>query len=166
MRHSRKFNHLGRTSAHRELMLSNMAVSLIMYKNIKTTVAKAKALRVYVEPILTRSKTDSTHARRIAFADLRDKYAIKELFGIVSPKIANRPGGYTRIIRLGQRAGDGAEMCLIELVDFNDTYSQAKASAKKTTRRVRRGGAGKANKEVNPTSNDGVEVVEEAKVAE
>ncbi len=166
MRHSRKFNHLGRTSAHRELMLSNMAVSLIMYKNIKTTVAKAKALRVYVEPILTRSKTDSTHARRIAFADLRDKYAIKELFGIVSPKIANRPGGYTRIIRLGQRAGDGAEMCLIELVDFNDTYSQAKTGAKKTTRRVRRGGASKANKEVNSTSNEAAEVIEEPKVAE
>ena len=150
MRHSRKFNHLGRTSAHRELMLSNMAVSLILYKKIATTVAKAKALRVYVEPILTRSKSDTTHARRVAFADLRDKFAVKELFGAVSQKIAKRPGGYTRIVRLGQRVGDGAEMCLIELVDFNENYSQAKGAAKKTTRRTRRAGG------TNKTTKDAV----------
>lgn len=155
MRHSRKFNHLGRTSAHRELMLSNMAVSLILHKKIKTTVAKAKALRVYVEPIITRSKSDSTHARRIAFADLRDKYAVKELFGAVSPKIVNRPGGYTRIVRLGQRVGDGAEMCLIELVDFNENYSQAKSSTtKKSTRRTRRAGSSKTSKEVDKTAEE------------
>lgn len=155
MRHSRKFNHLGRTSAHRELMLSNMAVSLILHKKIKTTVAKAKALRVYVEPIITRSKSDSTHARRIAFADLRDKFAVKELFGAVSPKIVNRPGGYTRIVRLGQRVGDGAEMCLIELVDFNENYSQAKSSTtKKSTRRTRRAGSSKTSKEVDKTAEE------------
>lgn len=138
MRHNRRFNHLGRTAAHRELMLSNMAVSLILHKRIETTVAKAKALKVYVEPILTRSKEDSTHARRVAFADLRDKYAVKELFATVSPKILNRMGGYTRIVRVGQRLGDGAEVCLMELVDFNETYSQAKGSKKPTTRRTRR----------------------------
>ena len=153
MRHSRKFNHLGRTSAHRELMLSNMAVSLILHKKIQTTVAKAKALRCYVEPIITRSKTDSTHARRIAFADLRDKYAVKELFGTVSPKIATRPGGYTRIVRLGQRVGDGAEICLIELVDFNENYSQNRGSARKSTRRTRRaGGTNKTLKDSETSS--------------
>jgi len=127
-----------------------MAVSLIIHKRIETTVAKAKALRVYVEPILTRSKYDSTHARRVAFADLRDKYAVKELFGAVSPKILSRPGGYTRIVRIGQRLGDGAEMCLIELVDFNENYSQAKGAAatKKSTRRTRRAGTGKTEKRV------------------
>lgn len=143
MRHNRRFNHLGRTAAHRELMLSNMAVSLILHKRIETTVAKAKALKVYVEPILTRSKEDSTHARRVAFADLRDKYAVKELFATVSPKILNRMGGYTRIVRVGQRLGDGAEVCLMELVDFNETYSQAKGAKKPTTRRTRRAGAKK-----------------------
>lgn len=164
MRHSRKFNHLGRTSAHRELMLSNMAVSLILHKKIETTVAKAKALRVYVEPILTRSKSDTTHARRVAFADLRDKYAVKELFGAVSQKIAKRPGGYTRIVRLGQRLGDGAEMCLIELVDFNENYSQAKGTAK-TARRTRRSGANKAAT-VTQAATSEVVVSEEPKVAE
>ncbi|MGP1362132.1 MAG: 50S ribosomal protein L17 [Bacteroides sp.] len=144
MRHNRKFNHLGRTSAHRELMLSNMAVSLILNKRVTTTVAKAKALRVYVEPILTRSKSDSTHARRVAFADLRDKSAVKELFGVVSSKISNRLGGYTRIVRTGTRLGDGAEMCLMELVDFNEHYSQTKGTTKKNvTRRSRRSGGNK-----------------------
>ena len=139
MRHSRKFNHLGRTSAHRELMLSNMAVSLILHKRIETTVAKAKALRVYVEPILTRSKIDSTHARRVAFADLRDKYAVKELFANIAQKIINRAGGYTRIVRIGQRLGDGADICMMELVDFNTTYSQIKGTKKvSSTRRTRR----------------------------
>ncbi len=138
MRHNRGFNHLGRTSAHRELMLSNMAVSLIMHKRIETTVAKAKALRVYVEPILTRAKVDSTHARRIVFADLRDKYAVKELFSNISQKIANRLGGYTRIVRVGQRLGDGAEVCLMELVDFNELYTQTKGNTKQSSRRTRR----------------------------
>lgn len=154
MRHNRKFNHLGRTSAHRELMLSNMAVSLILNKRVTTTVAKAKALRVYVEPILTKSKSDSTHSRRIAFADLRDKSAVKELFGVVSSKIANRAGGYTRIIRTGTRLGDGAEMCLMELVDFNETYTQAKASSKKSTsRRSRRSAASKRTEEQNTAAS-------------
>lgn len=160
MRHNRRFNHLGRTSAHRELMLSNMAVSLILNKRVTTTVAKAKALRVYVEPILTRSKSDSTHSRRIAFADLRDKYAVKELFGVVAAKIANRLGGYTRIVRVGTRLGDGAEMCLMELVDFNDHYTQTKGAAKKsTTRRSRRSNVTKKVAEENTT-------VEQASVTE
>lgn len=139
MRHNKKFNHLGRQSAHRELMLSNMACSLIMHKRITTTVAKAKALRMYIEPIITRSKNDSTHARRVAFADLRDKFAVTELFREVAPKIAERPGGYTRIVRLGVRLGDNADMCMMELVDFNPEYSQNRGgSSKKTTRRSRR----------------------------
>lgn len=141
MRHNKKFNHLSRQHGHRQLMLSNMAVSLIMHKRIKTTVPKAKALRIFVEPIITRSKQDTMHARRMAFADLRDKYAVKELFGTVAPKIDDRPGGYTRIVRIGRRPGDDAEICMIELVDFNENYSQAKSGSKKTTtRRSRRGG--------------------------
>lgn len=140
MRHNKKFNHLSRTHSHRELMLSNMAVSLIMHKRIYTTVAKAKALRVYVEPIITRSKNDTMHARRMAFADLRDKYAVKELFGVVSPEVGTRPGGYTRLVRTGRRVGDNAEMCMIELVDFNRDYSQSKGEAgkKRGTRRSRK----------------------------
>ena len=140
MRHNKKFNHLGRTHSHRELMLSNMAVSLIMHKRIYTTVAKAKALRIYVEPIITRSKEDSMHARRVSFADLRDKYAVKELFGVVAPEVGNRPGGYTRLVRTGHRQGDNAEMCMIELVDFNREYSQNKGEGgkKKGVRRSRK----------------------------
>jgi len=138
MRHGKKFNHLGRKTAHRKAMLSNMACSLIEHKKINTTVAKAKALKLFVEPILTKSKTDSTHNRRTAFRYLRDKYAVTELFREIAPKIADRPGGYTRIIRTGNRLGDNAEMCLIELVDFNEIYGAA--AAKKTTRRSRRGG--------------------------
>ena len=142
MRHGKKFNHLGRKVAHRKAMLSNMACSLIEHKKINTTLAKAKALRVFIEPILTKSKTDSTHNRRTAFRYLRDKYAVTELFREVAPKIADRPGGYTRIIRIGNRLGDNAEMCLIELVDFNEIYG---ANAPKKTRRSRRGsGAAKA----------------------
>jgi large subunit ribosomal protein L17 len=140
MRHGKKHNHLGRQTAHRKAMLSNMATSLLLHKRINTTVQKAKALRVYVEPILTRSKTDSTHSRREAFRHLQDKDIVTELFRDIAPKIANRPGGYTRIIRLGNRLGDNAEMCMIELVDFNELYSND--GAKKTTRRSRRGGAG------------------------
>ncbi len=141
MRHGKKFNHLGRKVAHRKAMLSNMACSLIEHKRINTTVAKAKALRLFVEPILTKSKTDTTHNRRTAFKYLKDKYAVTELFREIAPKIADRPGGYTRIIRTGNRLGDNAEMCLIELVDFNEIYGAAKP--KKTTRRSRRGGGSK-----------------------
>ena len=142
MRHGKKFNHLGRKVAHRKAMLSNMACSLIEHKRINTTVAKAKALKLFVEPILTKSKVDSTHNRRTAFRYLKDKYAVTELFREIAPKIANRPGGYTRIIRTGNRLGDNAEMCLIELVDFNEIYGAS--APKKTTRRSRRGGGSKA----------------------
>ncbi|MFD1552106.1 50S ribosomal protein L17 [Putridiphycobacter roseus] len=137
MRHGKKFNHLGRKVAHRKAMLANMACSLIEHKKINTTVAKAKALRLFVEPILTKSKTDTTHNRRTAFRYLKDKYAVTELFREIAPKIADRPGGYTRIIRTGNRLGDNAEMCLIELVDYNEIYGNDSA---KKTRRSRRGG--------------------------
>jgi large subunit ribosomal protein L17 len=143
MRHGKKFNHLGRKTAHRKAMLSNMAGSLIMHKRINTTVAKAKALRKVVEPLITKSKTDSTHSRRLVFSFLQDKTITAELFREVAPKIADRPGGYTRIIRTGNRLGDNAEMCMIELVDFNEIYTNEKATAKgKKTRR--RGGSKKA----------------------
>ena len=138
MRHGKKFNHLGRTSSHRKAMLSNMACSLIEHKRINTTLAKAKALRGFVEPLITKSKTDSTHSRRMVFRSLKSKYAVTELFREVAPKVADRPGGYTRIIRTGNRLGDNAEMCMIELVDFNEIYGTE--AAKKTTRRSRRGG--------------------------
>ena len=139
MRHKKSFNHLGRKSAHRKAMLSNMAASLITHKRIKTTTAKAKALKRYIEPIITRSKDDSTHSRRVAFSYLQDKDAVSELFREVGPKIGDRPGGYTRIIKLGSRLGDSAEMCFIELVDFNENLLAEKAAEKKSTRR-RRGG--------------------------
>jgi len=141
MRHGNKVNNLGRKSAHRKAMLSNMACSLIQHKRINTTIAKAKALRTFVEPLLTKSKTDSTHSRRTVFSYLQNKDIVTELFREVAPKIANREGGYTRIIRTGYRLGDNAEMCLIELVDFNELYTND--NAKKTTRRSRRGGAKK-----------------------
>ncbi len=129
MRHGRTINHLGRTHEHRLAMLSNMATSLIMHKRIKTTVAKAKALQVYVEPIITRSKEDSTHSRRMVFRYLKNKYAVTELFREVSTKVSERPGGYTRIIKLGTRIGDAAEMCLLELVDYNEVYSKTAKAA-------------------------------------
>ena len=139
MRHGKKNNHLGRTQPHRAAMLSNMASSLIKNKRIFTTVAKAKALRVYVEPLLTKGKTDSTHSRRVVFSYLQDKEAITTLFRDVAVKIADRPGGYTRIIKTGNRLGDAAEMCMMELVDFNDIMlsekTPKKAAAKKTSRR-------------------------------
>ena len=140
MRHGKKGNHLGRTASHRKAMLSNMASSLIIHKRIETTLAKAKELRTYVEPLLTRAKDDSTHNRRIVFSYLNDKESTKELFGVVSDKIADRPGGYTRIIKLGNRLGDAAETCLIELVDFNDALLLANADKPAKTRRSRRGG--------------------------
>jgi len=142
MRHGKKFNHLGRKTGHRSAMLSNMACSLIEHKRINTTVAKAKALRVYVEPIITRSKTDSTHSRRMVFRQLKSKVAVAELFRDVAPLVANRPGGYTRIIKTGNRLGDNADMCMIELVDFNELMLKDKSSDKKRTRR--RGGSSKA----------------------
>lgn len=157
MRHGKKVNHLGRTASHRKAMLSNMASSLILHKRINTTVAKAKALRVYIEPLLTKSKDDTTHNRRTVFSYLQNKDVVSELFRTVAPKIADRPGGYTRIIRTGYRLGDNAEMCLIELVDFNEIYTNEKA--KKTTRRSRRG-AGAAKTEATATE----EVVEAAEV--
>lgn len=148
MRHGKKINHLGRKTAHRKAMLANMACSLIEHKRINTTVAKAKALKRFIEPLITKSKAENnqttekgTHNRRIVFKSLRDKYAITELFGQVSEKVADRPGGYTRIIKLGNRLGDNADMAMIELVDFNDIYNADK-SKKKTTRRSRRGGGG------------------------
>ncbi|ARK10904.1 50S ribosomal protein L17 [Fibrivirga algicola] len=144
MRHGKKDNHLSRTHSHRDAMLSNMAVSLIMHKRIETTVAKAKELRKYVEPILTRAKEDNNQNRKVVFQSLNHKEGMKELFGVVSDKIASRPGGYTRIIKLGNRKGDAAETCLIELVDFNETLLAAAAEQSATkTRRSRRGGSGR-----------------------
>lgn len=143
MRHGKKFNHLGRTAPHRAAMLSNMASSLILHKRIETTVAKAKELRKYVEPLITKSKDDSTNSRRVVFSYLQSKDAVKELFGIVSEKVANRPGGYTRIIKLANRLGDNAEMCLMELVDFNETLLAAATEKAAKTRRGRRSGAKK-----------------------
>ncbi len=137
MRHGKRFNHLSRTSAHRKAMLANMASSLIIHKRIKTTVAKAKALRTYIEPLITKSKTDSTHSRRVVFSYLKDKDAVTELFREVSVKIAARPGGYTRIIKIGARMGDNAEMALIELVDYNENLLGDKAKGPKKSRRRR-----------------------------
>ncbi|CAM4090450.1 50S ribosomal protein L17 [Zobellia nedashkovskayae] len=146
MRHGKKVNHLGRKTAHRKAMLANMACSLIEHKRINTTVAKAKALKQFVEPLITKSKAENnvsaekgTHNRRIVFKNLRDKFAVTELFSTVAEKVADRPGGYTRIIKLGNRLGDNADMAMIELVDFNELYNAGKAKTK-TTRRSRRGG--------------------------
>ncbi len=136
MRHNKKFNHLSRTASHRAAMLSNMAVSLIMHKRITTTLAKAKALKKYVEPLITKSKDDTTNSRRVVFSYLQDKDAIKELFKAVAEKVANRPGGYTRIIKLGTRKDDGAQICFIELVDFDE--NMAKTPKKTRTRRSRK----------------------------
>ena len=132
MRHNKKFNHLGRTASHRNAMLSNMACSLIKHKRITTTVAKAKALKKFVEPLITKSKEDTTNSRRVVFSNLQDKFAVTELFKEISVKVADRPGGYTRIIKTGHRLGDNAEMCFIELVDYNE--NMAKTAAKKVTR--------------------------------
>ena len=162
MRHGKKINHLGRTASHRAAMLSNMASSLIIHKRIVTTVAKAKALRVYVEPIITRSKDASTHNYRTAFSYLKDKEAVTELFTVVGGKVANRPGGYTRILKTGNRAGDNAEMAMIELVDFNEFFEGFNADKKKsTTRRSRRGGASSAAKTTAPAAVVADAVVEE-----
>jgi large subunit ribosomal protein L17 len=158
MRHGNKINHLGRKTSHRKAMLQNMACSLIEHKRINTTIAKAKTLRVFVEPILTKAKTDSTHSRRVVFSYLQNKEMVTELFREVAPKIANRAGGYTRIIRTGYRLGDNAEMCMIELVDYNELYNND--SAKKTTRRSRRGGAKKEG-DVAVEATESTEVIAE-----
>ncbi len=152
MRHRKSFNHLGRKSAHRKAMLANMAASLILHKRIKTTTAKAKELRTYVEPLITKSKDDSTNSRRVVFGYLQDKDAVNELFRDVAIKVADRPGGYTRIIKLGNRLGDNADMCIMELVDFNE--NMLKASSAKTKARSRRG----AKKKVEAIAGDHVEV--------
>lgn len=166
MRHRKSFNHLGRKSAHRKAMLSNMAASLILHKRITTTIAKAKALRMYVEPLITKAKDDSTHSRRIVFSYLQNKEAVSELFREVSGKIAERPGGYTRILKTGTRLGDNADMCIIELVDYNENLLASKSDkAKSTTRRSRRGGK-KATAEVTETAEKAVEKTEEVKAEE
>lgn len=145
MRHNKKFNHLGRKSAHRKAMLANMASSLIEHKRITTTVAKAKALRIYVEPLISKAKNDTTHSRRVVFSYLQSKDAVSELFREVAEKVGDRPGGYTRILKTGNRLGDNAEMCIIELVDFNEAMLAAKEEAASTKkRRSRRGGSKKA----------------------
>ena len=143
MRHNKKFNHLGRTASHRSAMLANMAISLIMHKRITTTLAMAKALKMYVEPLITRSKDDSTNSRRVVFSYLQNKYALKELFGVVAEKVADRPGGYTRIIKLGVRKGDAAQIAFIELVDFDENMAKT-AKATKKTRRSRKSVAAEA----------------------
>lgn len=144
MRHGKKVNHLGRKTAHRKALLRNLTLALIEHKRINTTLAKAKALRKFVEPIVTRSKSDSMHSRRVVFSYLQNKEMIKELFGVIGPKVADRPGGYVRVIKTGFRKGDGAEMAMVELVDFNEVYSVEKAENKTGTgrRRRRRGGKG------------------------
>lgn len=138
MRHNKGFNHLGRKAGHRRLMLANMASSLVLHKRITTTVAKARELKKYVEPLITKSKTDNTHSRRVVFSYLQDKVAVTELFNVVAAKVGERPGGYTRIIKLGFRLGDAAETVMIELVDFNELYTKDSASKSRTTRRSRK----------------------------
>jgi large subunit ribosomal protein L17 len=167
MRHNKKVNHLGRQAGHRKALMSNMASSLILHKRIETTLAKAKALRKYVEPLITKSKEDTTHSRRVVFSYLKDKYAVTELFREIAPRIADRPGGYTRILHTGFRLGDAAEMCIIELVDFNATYVAGAAGEAKG--RTRRGGAKKAvvaAGEENTTEAAGAAVTTEGKPAE
>ncbi len=162
MRHRKSFNHLGRTSSHRKAMLSNMATSLILHKRINTTLAKAKALRSYVEPLITKAKEDTTHSRRVVFSYLQDKYAVTELFREVSTKVGDRPGGYTRIIKLGNRLGDNADMAMIELVDFNEILLSEKSEKKAKSTRRRRGGAKKQSTEKTaPVA--AADVVEEVK---
>ena len=162
MRHGKKFNHLGRKTAHRRAMLANMACSLIAHKRINTTVAKAKALRQFIEPLITKSKSDSTHNRRIVFSYLRDKHAITELFREVATKVADRPGGYVRIIKLGNRQGDNASMAMVELVDYNEIYNPNGKKKKKSTRR--RGGKSKAEAVVEETAAPVEETTTEAVV--
>jgi large subunit ribosomal protein L17 len=161
MRHGKKINHLGRTSSHRKALLSNMASSLILHKRINTTLAKAKALRKYVEPLLTKAKTDTTHSRRTVFAYLHNKEAVRELFDRVGDRISDRPGGYTRIIKTGTRLGDNAETCMMELVDYNELLKSDTGSAKGRTRRSRRGGK-KATDTTEATATAQTEVADSA----
>ncbi|HIZ05031.1 MAG TPA: 50S ribosomal protein L17 [Candidatus Phocaeicola gallistercoris] len=163
MRHNKKFNHLGRTASHRKAMLSNMACSLIKHKRITTTLAKAKALKKYVEPLITRCKNDTTNSRRVVFSYLQDKTIVTELFKEVSVKVADRPGGYTRIIKTGRRLGDDAEMCFIELVDYNE--NMAKAPAKKATR-TRRSKKSSSTVAANEVSTENISVETTASTAE
>lgn len=163
MRHGKKFNHLGRKSAHRKAMLANMASSLILHKRIETTVAKAKALRVYVEPLITKSKDDSTHSRRTVFSYLKNKYAVTELFREIATKVADRPGGYTRILKTGTRLGDSAEMCFIELVDYNENMLVEKDAKAKKSRRSRRKKTTDETTVKAETKQEVVEEVEEVK---
>lgn len=161
MRHGKKINHLGRTAAHRKAMLSNMACSLIEHKRINTTVAKARELKKFVEPLITRSKEDSTHNRRIVFSYLKNKHAVSELFREVVTKVGDRPGGYTRIIKTGNRLGDNAEMCMIELVDYNEIYTNEKKSTAKKSRRSRKsGGSAKPAEVAAPQAEVTAEKVE------
>lgn len=153
MRHGDKINNLGRKKAHRDALLSNLACNLIEHKRIVTTLAKAKALRIYVEPLITKSKKNETHQRRVVFSYLKDKEAVKELFDVISAKIAGRPGGYTRIIKLGTRPGDNAETALIELVDFNEIYGKGKAEKKEGAKRTRRAGGAKKKAETTAEAN-------------
>ena len=168
MRHGKKFNHLGRTASHRKAMLSNMASSLILHKRLSTTVAKAKALRKYVEPLLTKSKNDTTHSRRTVFAYLQNKESVKELFDEVSAKIAGRPGGYTRILKTGYRLGDNAEMCVIELVDYNEDMLTSAATATTGAKKTRRRSSGKKKDEASATETNAAatETKDEANNAE
>ncbi len=161
MRHRKSFNHLGRKKAHREAMLANMAASLVLHKKITTTTAKAKALRMYVEPLITKAKDDSTHSRRLVFKHLQDKEAVTELFREVSGKIADRPGGYTRILKTGHRLGDNADMCIIELVDYNENLLAAKSETKAKSTRRRRG-----SKKTTTQATEQVEATEEVKTEE
>ena len=164
MRHGKKFPHLGRKKGHRNYMLANMACSLIEHKSINTTLTKAKALKMYIEPIITKSKNDSTHNRRIAFRYLRNKYAVTELFRDISVKVGDRPGGYTRVIKLGNRLGDNAEMALIELVDYNQSYTTDKPDSKKRRRRRKKASENKIIEEATVTEE--TPAVEEAPVEE
>jgi len=179
MRHNKKVNHLGRKSAHRKAMLANMASSLLIHKRISTTLAKAKALRSYVEPLITKAKDDTTHSRRVVFSYLQDKDAVSALFREISAKIADRPGGYTRILKTGNRLGDNAEMCIMELVDYNEAMLAAKEDAAKGKKRRSRRGTGKkdevvaaapakakATEKSKPVEKKEVKVVEDAKVVE
>lgn len=163
MRHKKKFNHLSRTSSHRKAMLSNMAVSLILHKRISTTVAKAKALKMFVEPLITKSKNDNLNSRRVVFSYLGQKEAITELFGEVAPKIVNRPGGYTRILKTGNRIGDNAETCIIELVDYNATYTEVKQEVKKAATRRRKPAAKKTVEATDAVVEEAPKATEEAK---
>lgn len=168
MRHGKKFNHLGRKASHRKLMLSNMANSLILHKRITTTLAKAKELRKYVEPLISKAKDDTTHSRRVVFSYLQNKDGIKALFGEVAEKVGDRPGGYTRIIKTGFRLGDNAEMCLIELVDFNELMLKDAKPAKKTTRRSRRssGKVAESTSASEASASEDAEISEEEKSGE